>query len=87
VVRRPIETAVILHVGNGTGLTLCDPGEIATGLFPTCGSDIGLRHVMIGSGSPNHPAIRFTPGRLFRGLTGSAFAAACLVARPARRSG
>ena len=29
-----------------------DPGEIRTGLFQTCGSHLGLRHVMSGSALP-----------------------------------
>ncbi len=61
------------------------PREIATGLFQTCGSDIGLRHVMSGSALPT--ILQSASRRAdFSGLPGSLFATACQVARPLCRS-
>jgi hypothetical protein len=56
---------------------LYDPGEIATGLFQSCGSDIGLRHVMSSSALPT--VLQSASRRAdFSGLPGS------LLLRPAK---
>jgi hypothetical protein len=70
---------------SGSGLSLSipsehavlyDPGEIATGWFQSCGSDLGLRHVMSGSALPT---ILLSASRRadFSELHWFAFATAC----------